>query len=86
VQATADGDGRASAAPTLRKPGEVLDTTQVGPGMGKVKMPTDQQPTVQQPAGQPQQQQPTATSPQPQPGSTPDSSSAPKLVTDSSQR
>ena len=32
-----------NAAPTLRRPGEVLDTPQVGPGMGKVKMPTDQQ-------------------------------------------
>jgi Protein of unknown function (DUF2845) len=80
VQATADGDGRASNAPTLRKPGEVLDTPQTGPGMGKVKMPTDQQPPAQQPSTQPQQQ-----TPQSQPSSTPDNSSAPKLVTDSSQ-
>jgi hypothetical protein len=48
--------------------------------MGKVKMPTDQQPPAQQPSTQPQQQ-----TPQSQPSSTPDNSSAPKLVTDSSQ-
>ena len=79
VQPSADGDGRASAAPTLRKPGEVLDTPQAGPGMGKVKMPTDQQPDQQQPSTQ------QAPAPQSQPASAPDSSTAPKLVTDSSQ-
>jgi hypothetical protein len=84
VQATADGDGRASAAPTLRRPGEVLDTPQAGPGMGKVKMPTDQQPSDQQPSTQPQQQTP-ATSPQSQPSSPPDNSSAPRLVTETSR-
>jgi hypothetical protein len=89
VQATEDGDGRASSAPTLRRPGEVLDTPQAGPGMGKVKLPTDQQPN-QQPSTQPQQQPPAASPQQPagspqQPASTPDNNSAPKLVTDSSR-
>lgn len=89
VQPTADGDGRANNAPTLRRPGEILDTPQAGPGMGKVKMPTDQQP-AQQPAQQPTQdpsaqpQQNPSTSSQ-QPSSTPDNSSAPKLVTDTSR-
>ena len=85
VQATEDGDGRANAAPTLRRPGEVLDTPQSGPGMGKVKMPTDQPNPAQVPS-----QQPPGTSPQSQPASTPDkstpdNSSVPKLVTDSSR-
>lgn len=77
VQATADGDGRANNAPTLRRPGEVLDTPQAAPGMGKVKMPTDSSP-AQQPSTSPQP--PTPSQP-----STPDNSSAPKLVTESSQ-
>ena len=80
VQATEDGDGRASSAPTLRRPGEVLDTPQAGPGMGKVKMPTDQQP-----AQQPSAQQPNAQPQQSQPSTTPDNPPAPKLATDSSQ-
>jgi hypothetical protein len=79
VQASQDGDGRANSAPTLRKPGEVLDMPGAVPGMGKVKIPTDSQPSTQ-----PQQQIP-ATSPQSQPASTPDNSSAPKLVTDVSR-
>jgi len=79
VQVTEDGDGRASAAPTLRRPGEVLDTPQAAPGMGKVKLPTD--PPDQQPSTQPQHQPPAA-SPQ-QPPSTPDNNSAPKLMSDS---
>jgi hypothetical protein len=87
VQPAADGDQRANSAPTLRRPGEVLDTSQTAPGLGKVKMPTDQQPSAQQapsaqqPSAQPQQQQPAATSPAAQP----DNSSAPKLVTDASR-
>lgn len=57
VQPSADGDQGQRQAPTLRKPGEVLD--QEGPagavGMGKVKMPPpDQQP--QTPTAQPQPQ------------------------------
>ena len=84
VQAAEDGDGRANAAPTLRRPGEVLDTPQVGPGMGKVKMPTDQQNPAQVPSQQPQQQAPPA-SPQSQPSPTPANPSTPKLVTDSSR-
>ena len=76
VQATADGDQRANAAPTLRMPGEVLDP-QAAPGMGKVKVPTDQQPSAGKPSAQPQPQSP--------PSSTTDNSSAPKLVTDSSR-
>jgi hypothetical protein len=90
VQAGEDGDGRASAAPTLRKPGEVLDAPGNVPGMGKVKIPTDsqqpdQQQPGQQPSAQPQQQQAPATSPQTQPSSTQDTSTAPKLVTDTSR-
>jgi hypothetical protein len=50
VQVTQDGDRGANAAPTLRLPGEVLDGPGSVPGMGKVKMPTDQQAP-----GQPQQ-------------------------------
>ena len=61
VQPTVDGDRNGAAAPTLRRPGEVLDTQENVPGMGKVKMPTDQKP-----AQQPSQQTPA----QPQ-GTTP---------------
>ena len=85
VQSAADGDNRANAAPTLRRPGEVLDTSQGGSGMGKVKMPTDSQPPSGQPSAQPQQQSP-GTLPPSQPSSTPNNSSAPKLVTDNSRR
>jgi hypothetical protein len=82
VQASADGESRAAtSAPTLRRPGEVLDTPQVGPGMGKVKIPTDQQGQQGQPGSQPQQQTP-ATSPQ---QSTPDNPSAPKLASEPSR-
>lgn len=53
VQTTADGDRNGAPPPTLRRPGEVLDGPGNVPGMGKVKMPTDQQqpqsPTAQQP-------------------------------------
>src|SRR6185437_6667436 len=86
VQPTGEEGGtRAATAPTLRKPGEVLDTPAGVPGMGKVKIPVDQQPSAQQPSTQPQQQQVPAASPQSQPSSTPDNSSAPKLVTDTSR-
>lgn len=55
-QATVDGsDTTKTPPPTLRRPGEVLDTTiSAGGGMGKVKLPDD-------PPAQPQQ----STSPQP---------------------
>ena len=81
------GDKTAAPAPTLRKPGEVLDTPQGVPGMGKVKMPPSQQPPsqqppAQQPSTQPQQQQAPAAPPQAQPSSTPDNPSAPKLVSE----
>ena len=83
VQPTGEEGGtRAATAPTLRRPGEVLDTPQAGPGMGKVKVPIDQQPPAQQPQ---QQQQAPATSPQSQPSPMPDSSSAPKLATEPSR-
>jgi hypothetical protein len=84
VQAAEDGDRRASAAPTLRRPGEVLDTPGGVPGMGKVKMPTDQQQPAQQPSTQPQPQAPGASS-QSQPASTPDNSTAPKLTSEPSR-
>lgn len=73
VQATEDGDQRANAAPTLRRPGEVLDTQETAPGMGKVKMPTDQKPD-QKPGAQPQQNPGTTQPAQPQPASGPDAS------------
>jgi hypothetical protein len=40
-QPSADGDVGKMKAPTLRKPGEVLDTGTTTAGMGKVKMPAD---------------------------------------------
>lgn len=51
-QPSADGEGN-RPAPTLRKPGEVLGDgpSGVAPGMGKVKMPADQQPPAAQPQG-----------------------------------
>jgi hypothetical protein len=88
VQASADGDQRANSAPTLRKPGEVLDAPGVVPGMGKVKIPTDPQPAqqpAQGPSTQPQQQQTPGASPQSQPASAPDSSPTPKLVKEASR-
>ena len=54
AQVSADGDRNGAAAPTLRRPGEVLDAPGSVPGMGKVKMPVDQAPAQQTPA-QPQQ-------------------------------
>jgi hypothetical protein len=75
VQPTPDGDHGSAPAPTLRRPGEVLDTQQTVPGMGKVKMPANQpppdhppQPPTQQTPGQtspatPQQQTPQSQSP-----------------------
>jgi hypothetical protein len=87
VQPTAEGDHNGAAAPTLRKPGEVLDQETPGysvPGMGKVKLPPNQQPspTAQQPPTaqpQPAAQPPSATQPppaaQPQPHAS-DTSSA----------
>jgi hypothetical protein len=84
VQPTGDEGGTtANTAPTLRKPGEVLDTPQAAPGMGKVNIPVDKPDPAHVPPQQPQQQTPA--SPQAQPSSTPDNSSAPKLVTDSSR-
>lgn len=84
VQPTGEEGGtQAATAPTLRRPGEVLDTPGNVPGMGKVKIPTDQQQPAQQPSTQPQQQSPGG-SPQSQP-TTPDNSSAPKLTTDTSR-
>jgi hypothetical protein len=61
VQPTAEGDHGSAPAPTLRRPGEVLDTQRNVPGMGKVKLPPNQpvpdtqpdqpaQPTPQTPA------------------------------------
>ena len=56
------------------------------PGMGKVKMPADQQPPAQQPSTQPQQQQaPAASAAVATVAASPDNSSAPKLVTDMSR-
>ena len=62
VQVTPDGDRGASAAPTLRLPGEVLDGPGNVPGMGKVKMPTDQQNPAQPPqkSASPASSQPSA--------------------------
>jgi hypothetical protein len=77
VQVTAEGDRNGAAAPTLRRPGEVLDTQQNVPGMGKVKMPTDQQPAQQTPA-QPQQQSPA----QSQPATTADTPKTQQLAGD----
>jgi hypothetical protein len=86
VQPSEDGESRAAtSAPTLRRPGEVLDTPGAVPGMGKVKIPTDQQPSAQQPSTQPQQQQTPAASPQSQPSPMPDSSPAPKLASEPSR-
>jgi hypothetical protein len=62
VQPTPDGDHGSAPAPTLRRPGEVLDTQQTVPGMGKVKMPANQ-PAPDQPAQPPTQQTPGQTSP-----------------------
>ncbi len=81
-QITADGDRNGAAAPTLRKPGEVLDTIENVPGMGKVKMPADQTPTQTpaQPAqtsGQPQQSPKPAQNP---PASAPDLSKTQQLA------
>jgi predicted component of type VI protein secretion system len=72
VQPTADGDHNGAAAPTLRKPGEVLDGPNAVPGLGKVKMPADQQPQQS-----PTAQQTPAAQPQPQ-TSTPPASDTPK--------
>lgn len=64
-QPTADGDRGTMKAPTLRKPGEVLDTSQTVPGMGKVKMPADSPPPVTVPPAEsqppPAQQTPAQT-------------------------
>jgi hypothetical protein len=76
VQPTPDGDHGSAAAPTLRRPGEILDTPQVGPGMGKVKLPPKEPaPNVQpsQPSQQPGQQPPSQTSPATPPQQTPQS-------------
>lgn len=81
-QITADGDRNGAPAPTLRKPGEVLDTVQDVPGMGKVKMPADQTPTQTpaQPAqtsGKPQQSPTAAQNP---PAAAPDGSKTQQLA------
>ena len=82
VQPTGEEGGtRAATAPTLRRPGEVLDTPGDVPGMGKVKIPTDQQ----QPAQGSRNSRPQPASPQSQPSSTPDNSSAPKLASEPSR-
>ncbi len=81
-QITADGDRNGAAAPTLRKPGEVLDSAQAVPGMGKVKMPVDQTPAQQTP-GQPQTSaspQPSPAPPQPAPAPIPDPSKTQQLA------
>jgi Protein of unknown function (DUF2845) len=84
VQPTEEGDRNGAAAPTLRRPGEVLDTQQSVPGMGKVKMPTDQTPDQQsgQQSGQQTPAQPQqGTAPgQPQPQTAPDAAKTPQLV------
>lgn len=75
VQATAEGEDKtARSAPTLRRPGEVLDEPGNVPGMGKVKMPTDQQPSTQP------QQAPT-TPADSQPANAPNSTTGQHLVT-----
>ncbi|HEV2576784.1 MAG TPA: hypothetical protein VGU25_06205 [Acidobacteriaceae bacterium] len=84
-QITADGDRNGAAAPTLRKPGEVLDTAQNVPGMGKVKMPVDQAPAQtpsQQTSAQPAQTsaQPQSTPAQPAPASPQDPSKTQQLA------
>jgi Protein of unknown function (DUF2845) len=85
-QPIADGDNGQRQAPTLRKPGEVLDGPGNVPGMGKVKMPTDQQPqqsptTSQSPAApQSTTQQPTQTS------TTPSTDTPKQQLTDSASR
>lgn len=62
TQVSADGDRNGAAAPTLRRPGEVLDAPGNVPGMGKVKMPPKDQTPAQQPQQSPAQPQPAATS------------------------
>jgi hypothetical protein len=52
AQPSADGDQNKSQAPTLRRPGEVLEGGATG-GMGKVKLPND--PPTAPPKQQPQQ-------------------------------
>jgi hypothetical protein len=65
VQPAADGDRNGAPAPTLRRPGEVLDGVNNVPGMGKVKMP----------AGSPPDSQPA---PAPPPTPAPDTTPAPQ--------
>jgi hypothetical protein len=84
VQPTADGDRNGAAAPTLRRPGEVLDAPGNVPGMGKVKMPAQPTPDQnQQPSTHPQQTSTPATQPQPAPSST---STAKQQLADASPR
>lgn len=71
-QVTAEGDRNGAAAPTLRRPGEVLeDGPTAVPGMGKVKMPKDTSPAQTPPAqphqapAQPQSATPDASTPSP---------------------
>lgn len=72
TQVTAEGDRNGAAAPTLRRPGEVLeDGPTAVPGMGKVKMPKDTSPAQTPPAqphqapAQPQSATPDASTPSP---------------------
>ncbi len=64
VQRSAEGDHGSAPAPTLRRPGEVLDGAQNVPGMGKVKLPA-KEPAPDQPTQQPGQQPPGQNSPAP---------------------
>jgi hypothetical protein len=83
VQTTAEGDRNGAPAPTLRKPGEVLDGPGgTVPGMGKVKMPADQQQPQQSPTAQ---QTPTA-QPQPQTSGTPASDTPKQQLTASARQ
>ena len=84
VQASPDGDRNGAAAPTLRKPGEVLDGPNNVPGMGKVKMPPPDQQPQQAPTASPSpatQQSPT-TPPQQSPTTAPQSQAPPTLGSD----
>ena len=77
VQPTAEGDHNGAPAPTLRKPGEVLDGPANVPGLGKVKMPADQQPQQS-----PTAQQSPSTRPQQSPTAQPQTQSPPTLGSD----
>ncbi len=71
VQPSEDGDQSQVAAPSLRRPGEVLDGPGNVPGMGKVKLPPQQVPNQQAPAQQSPAQDPAQQSPPQQTPATP---------------